>query len=126
MRVCVSQCVRARAIVLGVEWKISTCWQRSNCSSPSALAALHWTPAGGGGAEGGGDGEGWLWGGARAPFLTFALLCDCTKINFATLPTAAPDVKTSRCCPKPEQKVGEERKEKEWQQSRRVAIEKEC
>lgn len=125
MRVCVSQCVRARAIVLGVEWKISTCWQRSNCSSPSALAALHWTPAGGGGVEGGGDGEGWLWGGARAPFLTFALLCDCTKINFATLPTAAPDVKTSRCCLKPEQKVGKER-EGVWQQSRRVAIEKEC
>lgn len=72
--VCVFVCVfvRARAIVLGVEWKISTCWQRSDCSSPSALAALHWTPGGGG--EGGEGREGWLWGGARAPFLTFALL----------------------------------------------------
>lgn len=68
--VCVSQFMRARAIVLGVEWKISTCWQRSDCSSPSGLAALHWTPGGGGDAEGGGL----QWGGARAPFLTFALL----------------------------------------------------
>lgn len=121
MRVCVCVCVRARAIVLGVEWKISTCWQRSDCSSPSALAALHWTPGGGG--EAGEGRGGWLWGGARAPFLTFALLCDCTKINFATLPTAAAaDVRTSRCCLKPEQKVGKLREERQL----REAIEKEC
>lgn len=89
VRACMCVCVRARAIVLGVEWKISTAFVIPLSLSLSLLLCFT-----GQRREAAAGGAAWPFGAWHVRlFLTFALLCDCRKINFATL-TAA-DVRNS-------------------------------
>lgn len=76
-------------IVLGVEWKISTC----DCSSLPAGQLQEKVESGEGGGRTEAAGQGVQW--STCVFLTFAfaLLLDCTKINFVSyqlLLTASP------------------------------------